>query len=669
MIAGASKCVRLIFAQGFLVNMCGFVGFISSVKIGTSEEIHSEKTEKERIISAMNERIKHRGPDQQGIYVGKDIALGFRRLSLVDHENGLQPLISSDGNLALVFNGEIYNYRELTKTLTEKGHNFKTNTDGECIIHLFEQYGSKALSYLRGMFAFAVYNKETGTLFAARDHFGIKPFYYGVFNSTLIFASEIKAFFEHPDFSPVLNEAALQQYLTFQYSPLPETFFKGVFKLLPGRSMIYANGNIEFERYFTPKFDPDPNPTEHSIREIDHAIGDSIERHTTADFEIGAFLSGGVDSSLIAARFGGRKVFSVGFEQEKYNETENAAELAEKLGLEHYIKIITPEEYWNAVSDSMYHLDEPVADASIIAVYFLSKLAKERVKSVLSGEGADELFGGYAIYREPYDLRSVARLPRALKRGLGNFAKKIPFNIKGKNFFIRGSKSLEDRFFGNAHIFSFEERKALLNISAGADPRTITEPVYREISPADDITKMQQLDIRMWLVGDILQKADKMSMAHGLEIRTPYLDKEVFKVAARLPTSMRVNKKFTKFAFRRAAAKHLPEANSKRKKLGFPTPIRIWLKDEKYAKHVADYFSSDVAKKFFKTEILLKLLKEHKNGRRDHSRKIWTAFVFLIWYEVFFDKKMFKPFEAQTEIEGEIEMKKENEALEANDKD
>ena len=451
-----------------------------------------------------------------------------------------------------------------------------------------------------------------------------------------MFGSEIKSFFAHPSFTPQLNEEALAQYLTFQYSVLTETFFKGVFKLPPGHYMILKDGRMEQKRYFSPEFNPVNMNLEMAVNAVDKVLGDSIQAHMVSDVEVGSFLSSGVDSNIVAARFKGQRCFTVGFDYEHYNEIAHAKGLADEVGLRHHPKTISTEEYWEALPKVQYHMDEPLADPSAVALYFVSQEAARHVKVALSGEGADEFFGGYNIYREPLDLKILTALPMPLRRLLGKIASAVPFAVKGKNFLIRGSKTIEERFIGNAFIFNKQEREALLKNDAAESPQSLTEPIYREVSLADDITKMQHLDIQMWMVGDILLKADKMSMAHSLEVRVPFLDKEVFKVASRIPTNLRVNRGGTKYAFRRAAARHLPESSARRKKLGFPVPIRLWLREDKYYSMVKGYFTGGTAEKYFNSGALVRLLDEHRNMKRDNSRKIWTVFMFLLWHEQYF---------------------------------
>jgi asparagine synthase (glutamine-hydrolysing) len=620
--------------------MCGFCGFT-----GCNEQAG-------KIIQAMMDKIIHRGPDAAGEYLGGDITLGFRRLSIIGLEDGGQPMFNEDKTLALVFNGEIYNYQELRAALEEKGHAFSTHSDTETILHLYEEHGPGLLTYLRGMFAFALYDIKARTLFCARDPFGIKPFYYTAIdegtevNPVFMFGSEIKCFTAHPAFKSIMNEQALAAYLTFQYSVLPETFFKGVYKLPPAHYLIYQNGELSVTRYFSPVFSPADMTLEQAVADADGAVCDSVAKHMVSDVEVGSFLSGGVDSSYIAACFKecpsayGHKTFTVGFDYEKYNEIGHARALSEKINVNHYARLISTDEYWEHLPKVQYHMDEPLADPSAVALYFVSQEASRHVKVALSGEGADEFFGGYNIYREPLGLKALTSLPMWLRRWLGRMAARIPFAVKGKNFFIRGSKTLEERFIGNAYIFTPAERESLLKPGVGEGapgPGDITAPYYKQAAFNDEITKMQYLDIHLWMVGDILLKADKMSMAHSLEVRVPFLDREVFRAASCMPVAYRVHKRGTKYAFRRAAAKHVPEDTAERKKLGFPVPIRVWLREEKYYARVRDSFEGAAARRYFNTNTLISLLDKHRAGKGDYSRKLWTVYMFLLWHEQYFD--------------------------------
>ncbi len=609
--------------------MCGFCGFVD-----TNIE------NKELVLTNMMDSIAHRGPDSSGKFSDAHINMGFRRLSFLDLEAGAQPLYNENERFVLTFNGEIYNYKDIREKLIEKGHVFKTNTDSEVLVHGYEEYGTSLLSHLRGMFAFVIWDREENTLFGARDFFGIKPFYYTQTEDGFIYASEIKAILQHPSVKKELNEEALETYLTFQYSALPETFFKGIFKLPPAHYFVIKNGEMTTTRYWEPIFNETDGTLENYVDAIDAQMKESIEAHKISDVEVGSFLSSGVDSSYVASCFGGDHTFTVGFANEKYNEISYAEELSKEINIPNTNKVITPEEYWDVLPKVQYFMDEPLADPAAVALYFVCQLASQTVKGVLSGEGADEFFGGYNIYKEPLDSASYRKLPKGLRKCFASIAKALPFNFKGKNFLIRASKDIEERFLGNAYMFSEEERKKLLKVETSAiNPFEMVKPIYDKVKDKHDITKMQYVDMHMWLAGDILLKADKMSMAHSLEVRVPFLDRKVFEVASKVPVKYRVNKENTKYAMRLAAKRNLPPAVANKKKLGFPVPIRVWLKEDKYYHIVKEAFTSEVANKYFNTNELVALLEGHRAGKADNSRKIWTVFMFLTWYNVYFQNE------------------------------
>jgi len=619
--------------------MCGIVGFTNAINNSNV------------VIGEMMDRIKHRGPDAEGKYVDEDIALGHRRLSIIDvSSQGDQPLFNEDGSVVLVFNGEIYNFQEIREKLVASEHKFKTKTDSEVLVHGYEEYGEKLLDMLRGMFSFVIWDKNKKELFGARDFFGIKPLYYAQMNGTFMFGSEIKSFLAHPSFKKELNESVLENYLTFQYSPTHETFFKNVYKLPPAHYFKYKDGKLEIKRYWDVNFSPDEKPDlKEWTNKISDIFHDSVKAHKIADVEVGSFLSSGVDSSYVAAIADVDKTFTVGFgKDEKYNEIGWAKEFSNAIGKENNSKVISAEEYWGNLAKIQYHMDEPLADPAAVALYFVCNIASEKLKVVLSGEGADEIFGGYNVYSDPgatfYD-----KLPRGLKRGIANVAQKLPAK-RGVNFFVRKGRDLEERFIGNAYMFTPDERKNLLKIKTDAPmPQDITKPFYDNVQGMDDVTKMQYLDLHLWMAGDILLKADKMSMANSLELRVPFLDKEVMHLAERIPTRYRVTHKevtdehtkyITKYAMRLAAKKDTPEQTAKtaaKKKLGFPVPIRVWLKEDKYYNIVRSAFESESGQKFFNTAPLIKLLDDHRAGKADNSRKIWTVFIFLVWYKVYFE--------------------------------
>ena len=607
--------------------MCGIVGFTNSI------------TNADDVLGKMMDRIKHRGPDSEGKYIDDNIAMGFRRLSIIDLSDvGSQPIFNEDRTLVLTFNGEIYNFKELREQLVRAGHKFYTATDSEVLIHGYEEWGESLLDRLRGMFAFVIYNTVTGELFGARDFFGIKPFYYAEMDGTFMWGSEIKSFLDHPAFKKELNTDVLETYLTFQYSPTEDTFFKGVRKLPAAHCFTYKDGKLKVRRYWEVKFNADNSPDlEEWVQRISDTFKNSVDAHKFADVEVGSFLSSGVDSSYVAAVADVDKTFTVGFgEDEKYNEIGYAKEFSKYIGKANYSKVITPEEYWDNLKKIQYHMDEPLADPAAIALFFVCGLASEQVKAVLSGEGADEIFGGYNIYHNPDDMAGYFKLPRALRKGVGAVAEKLPHK-HGVNYLIRGSKDLDERFIGNAYIFSEKERKEILRIKTNApDAMAITKPFYDKVRDQDQVTQMQYLDLHLWMTGDILLKADKMSMAHSLELRVPFLDRRVMELAQQIPKKYRVNKENTKYAMRIAALKACPPQTANKKKLGFPVPTRVWLREEKYYNIVKNSFTSPVAEKFFNTKALVDLLDAHREEKYDYSRKIWTVFTFLIWYDVYF---------------------------------
>ena len=608
--------------------MCGICGFTGEV------------LNKTKVIENMAKLITHRGPDSAGFFVDKDISMGFRRLSIIDIDGGEQPIYNENNNLVLTFNGEIYNYKELKEELISKNHKFYTNTDSEVLVHGFEEWGKNLLPKLRGMFAFAIWDRENKSLFMARDPFGIKPLHWTQIGGNFVYASEIKSILAFPNFEKKLNYKMLDHYLSFQYAVPPETFFENVYCLMPGHFMVYKDGKAEIERYFEAKFNINENLNlETAAKQIEEAFKNSVDAHRISDVEVGCFLSSGVDSSYVSSYFEGQKAFTVGFDfGEKYNEVTWAQNLSKKIGINHYHKIISSEEFWSSIKKVQYHMDQPLADPSCIALYFVSKLASEHVKVVLSGEGADELFGGYTVYNEPRVFKFYQKIfNQKIRTFLANIVKKIPFSFKGRGFIIRGENTVENKFIGNAFMFSKEEKQKILkNPSLATRPQDVCKKLYNRVKQYDDVTKMQYLDINMWMVGDILLKADRMSMANSLELRVPFLDKEVFKVASTLPTRLRTPKENTKYALRTAAMKRLPPDTAQKKKLGFPVPTRVWLRDKKYYGIVKDAFLSDTAKMFFNPEELISILDDHYNGKWDNSRKIWTIYIFIVWYNIYF---------------------------------
>lgn len=606
--------------------MCGFVGFCDDSK------------NKKKIIRDMADIIKHRGPDSDGYYVDNNIALGFRRLSIIDLDKGSQPIFNEDKDKVIVFNGEIYNYKEIREELKSKGHKFSTNTDTEVILHGYEEYKEDILNKLRGMFAFVIYDIKEKSLFGARDFYGIKPFYYYYDNENFLFGSEIKSFLGNPNFKKELNKDMLSQYLTFQCSIGEDTFFKNTYKLLPGYYFIYKDKELEIKKYYEVKLEPnDDKSLDEWVSGIREVIDNSVLAHKVSDVEVGSFLSSGVDSSLIAKLSSVDKTFTVGYDNKKYSEIDYAKEFSDKINVSNVSKKISKEEYFKEFSNVQYYMDEPLADASAVMLYFLSKTASKHVKVCLSGEGADEIFGGYNIYHEPYSVSWYNKIPYFIRKCIGILV--YPFrNYTGFNFLYRRSKKIEDRYIGNAFIFEPNDAKKIVNFNYGNKTyKDFTKSYYDKVSDLDVVTKMQYIDFNFWLIYDILLKADKMSMANSLEVRVPYLDREVIEYASKLPSKYKIVGNETKYAFRKVAKEELADKVADKKKLGFPVPIREWLKEDDVYQEVKNMFLESGY--FFKPKKIIKLLDDHKAGKRDNSRKIWTIYTFLVWYQEYFIKR------------------------------
>ena len=609
--------------------MCGFVGFTGN---------HEKRKE---ILQNAMDRIVHRGPDMSGEYYDNNISLGFRRLSIIDLSTaGKQPMTSEDGDYTLVFNGEIYNFPSLREQLHAIGYEFKTSSDSEVLLTAYREWGEKTVYHLRGMFAFVIYDKKKSQLYGARDFFGIKPFYYATLSTgDFIFGSEIKSFLEHPDFKKSVNKKALKPYLTFQYSSMEETFFEGVYKLPQAHYFIYKDGKMKTERFWDIDFRNGGMSFDSAVEMLDSTVRESVRAHKISDVKIGAFLSGGVDSSYITAAMMPDKTFSVGFEYEDvFNETDDAKELSRILGIENYKKIITADECFDAFPAIQYHMDEPQSNPSSVPLYFLTKLAAEQVTVVLSGEGADEIFAGYEWYHDSPRIKNYKnKVPLGIRKLIASGAKKMPY-FKGHDMLIEAGSLPEDYFIGQAKIFSEAESDSILSADYKNAPsvREITAGIYKNVAGKDDLIKKQYLDLNLWMPGDILLKADKMSMAHSLELRVPFLDKEVMAFAETIPSEYKIMNGETKYVLRKAADRTIPNEWAMRPKNGFPVPIKFWLREKKYYEIVKSYFEADYAGEFFDVPKILSILNDHYNGKSNNQRKIWTLFTFLTWYKDFF---------------------------------
>ncbi|CAM3980847.1 asparagine synthase (glutamine-hydrolyzing) [Catellicoccus marimammalium] len=615
--------------------MCGIVGFVDQ----------RSAEDKKPILKEMMDKIVHRGPDSSGMHVTDEVGLGFRRLSIIDLSEGSQPIYNEDKTKVITFNGEVYNYKALREDLVAKGHVFTTHTDTEVILHGYEEYGQDIVKKLRGMFAFVIWDEETKELFGARDHFGIKPFYYANMNGTFMYGSEIKSFLPHPSFEKELNKEALKPFMTFQYPAINETFFKGVFKLKEGHRFTYKNGVMNIEQYYDYHAHPENLSLEETVDKIDDVVKSSIKIHEEADVEIGSFLSSGVDSSYVAAVLRPNQTYSIGFDGGEYSEADAAKALADKLELNNKSRVIGSEEAFSAFPRIQYFLDEPDSNFSCVPLYFLSEFASRDMKVVMSGEGADELFAGYQTYGFYSNVKAIRVVAEGMKKLPKNMRYKIAKSIKHKHFhgqlhLYTSLAPAEEFFIGPSRIFEPEEADEILTPEYRKAPtiEDIVGPIYKKVEKEDcELRKMQYLDIHQWMPGDILLKADKMSMANSLELRVPILDRKVAEVSEVVPNKYLINAENTKYAFRQAAARHIPQEWYDRTKLGFPTPIKVWLHEDKFYHVVRDMFNQEFVSQFFDREKITQLLDDFYNDKNNDRKKIWNIYTFLVWYDIYFN--------------------------------
>ncbi len=604
---------------------------------------YKNKKADELLIRQLTEKIRHRGPDDTGYFIKDNIAFGFNRLSIIDLEGGNQPFEKE--KRTIIFNGEIYNHNELREGLI--GNNeFATNSDTEVLLTSYINYGEKCVDKLRGMFAFIIYDEVKNIVFGARDHFGIKPLYYVNNDDFIAFSSEYKSLVTL--FGKVnVDQSALQNYLSFQYTPNYNTIINEIKEVPNGTYFTIKNGDIEFKKYHNFKF----SNKDITAKNIYDVVNDSVKHHMIANVEVGTFLSGGIDSTIVtalAANINPKiKSFSIGFDVEGYNELTIAKKTAEYLGIENISVNVSEQDYIKALPSVAYYMDNPLADPSCVGIYLLSKEARKHVKVVLSGEGSDELFGGYNIYKEYYSLKPFSYLPEVIKCEVNKIAKSLP-DIKGKNYLLRGTTKLKDRYIGNAKIFINEEVKNIMyNYDKNNTYSNILSNLYEECDKNnyDNVTTMQYIDMNTWLEGDILLKADKMSMAHSLELRVPFLDKEVLKCAEGLTLSQKISKNNTKVLLREAFKDIVPPYMKEKKKLGFPTPIRVWLKSD-LGRYVREIINNAEVDKLINKKYIINLLDEHIRGKKDNSRKIWTVFMFCLWYQIYIEGKSVSELEA-----------------------
>jgi asparagine synthase (glutamine-hydrolysing) len=650
--------------------VCGLLAFVAAP--ASNDEAGGPGTDAASVaradgaISGALRLMRHRGPDEPGTWTDlgaagseESVVFGFNRLSIIDIAHSHQPLRwgppEAPGRYVLVFNGEIYNYLELREELAAgvaagKGAVFATDGDGETIVAGYHYWGTDVLRRLRGMFAFAIWDTETRELFCARDPFGIKPLFMATGAGGTVVGSEKKCLLDVAelvgfDAGPSgIDDRAVQHYTVLQYVPEPETLHRGVRRLESGcYARIRPGRQPEITRYFVPRFAATPitRDTEQArYDEITAVLEDSVAKHMRADVTVGAFLSGGIDSTAIAAlaiRHNPRLItFTTGFEREGFSEIDVAVASAEAIGARHIAKVVSPEEFVAALPEIVWYLDEPVADPALVPLFFVAREARKHVKVVLSGEGADELFGGYTIYREPLSLKPFDYLPGPVRRSVGKVSKPLPEGMRGKSLLHRGSLTLEERYYGNARSFSDAQLRAVLpGFREDWTHTDVTAPVYAESVGWDPVARMQHVDLFTWLRGDILVKADKMTMANSLELRVPFLDPEVFAVASRLPVSAKITRTTTKYALRRALEPIVPAHVLHRPKLGFPVPIRHWLRAGELMEWAYAMVESSQAGGLVDLAAVRRMLDEHRNGASDHSRRLWTMLIFTLWHAIF----------------------------------
>jgi asparagine synthase (glutamine-hydrolysing) len=544
----------------------------------------------------------------------------------------------TDEHYTVIVNGEVYNLAELQRFTGAEDPHLPVQ-----IALLFQKQHTDTFQYLRGKFTVLIWDKQHNSLIGARDGFGVKPLFYTVQDGNSLFSSSKKNIIPYLK-TTNLNHTALQQYLSYQFVPEPMTMTAGISLIEPGTYFVKKQGSaLESTKYWQPDFQPILTEKNYWIGKIREVMYDSVEKHMGQDHSIGSFLSGGIDSTIIASLAKqikpDLKTFSVGFAREGFSEVDVAKETAEKLGVENIAYTVSPEEYVEKLPEIMWHLDDPLADAACVPLYFVSRQAKEHVDIALSGEGADELFAGYNIYREPTSLKMFDYIPKTGKRALAELARHLPENMRGKSFIERGTTLLRDRYIGNAKMFEEVEKSILLtHYNKQITYQDITSPLFEQVKNEPLEIQMQYIDIHTWLPGDILLKAEKMSGANQLNVRMPFLDKEVFALASKIPINLKIANGTTKAILREAARGIIPEHVLDRRKLGFPVPIRHWLKNElhSWATRLIKESETDI---YINKKYVEDLLEAHCKGEADYSRKIWTVLMFMLWHQIFVEKK------------------------------
>lgn len=613
--------------------MCGFAGLYR--KLGITEE-------DKQAITNMSQAIRHRGPDDCKTFFSENYAFAFRRLSIIDLEAGVQPFSAFDGKYIGIFNGEIYNYLELREELMQKGYTFSTRSEIETILTLYHTEGPEFIKKLRGMFAIVIYDNEKNTLFFGRDPFGIKPFYYRCSSEGLTFSSEFKAFLFDPDMKEYkIDEAALQSFFTFQYVTEPDTISPDI-KILPAGhyAVIDQHMTVNPVEYFDARFSPNRFLSfDEKEKKLRDAVMKSVEYHMLSDVPVGSFLSSGIDSAVITAVASklcpGIKAFTVAFGVKEYSEIENASGISEHLDIDHIKLVADINDFLENYEKVIYHLDSPMADPSTVAIYLISREAARHVKVVLSGEGSDELFAGYKMYKDSIPTSYLCALPGGLKSLVYQLGKLLPEGTLGKHTLMRDVTPIEGRFVGNAFVFTEEEKKTFYKkFNPEVNFAQRTAPIYKRVADKDVLTKMQYCDLNTWLKSDILVKGDRLSMGNSLEVRVPYLDKEVFEAARELTSKDKLSHGTTKYILRHAFRDLLNEETVMRPKLGYPVPVRLWLKNELYD-WARDMILSPYADEFIDKNAVLNMLEQHRRGEKDNYKPLWNLLTFITWYRLY----------------------------------
>jgi asparagine synthase (glutamine-hydrolysing) len=626
--------------------MCGIAGFIDYWDPKANDSF-----ERGRLLKQMCDVIRHRGPDDDGFLLKQGVALGMRRLSIIDLAGGAQPISGEDGSVTIVFNGEIYNFHELRGQLEAHGHSFKTNSDTEAIVHAYEEYGPACANYLRGMFAFAIWDDQTRELYIARDRVGKKPLYYTLTtSSTLVFGSELKSILEHPDVKREINLEALDAYLTLGYVPDPLSIFRNVHKLPPGHYMTFSSGCLAIKQYWDFKFEPaESRRAEDYLEELRALLDESVRLRLISDVPLGAFLSGGIDSSTVVALMARHmnqpvKTFSIGFHEDSYNELKYARLTAKKLGTDHHEFFVTPQ-ICDVIDELVWHFDEPFADPSAIPTFMVSKLARDHVTVALSGDGGDELFAGYTHYVVQQSRRAFSALPKALRKGIMRpLSYRLPHGAWGRNYLHNISLDPIDRYLDSLSYFT-ELGKTSLYTSDFQNALDETDQVARNfheyasrVKTGEPLDQLLYIDSKTYLPGDILTKVDRMSMATSLEVRVPLLDHKLIEFVTKVPASLKLAGSETKQLLKRVAKDLIPAEILHRSKQGFGVPLEEWI-NRQLRDRIRETLREPLTRQrgYVKSDYVDLILDEHHKGRRDHSQPLWSLLILELWHRRYID--------------------------------